>query len=161
MIILWLIFIRPLFKFQDYASRHIRRVTFSKLVDIDKNILTISSAAIILTISLIQNKLLFDLYLISSWISFLISITAGILLYIAYFTHDYTDEILINSYYKLLNKSAGEEEINQSEINKVDSIKRNNKTLVRSIFILLYIEMTYLIMALLFLTIFGYNNLTK
>ena len=161
MAFLWLIFIRPLFKFQDHTSRDIRRTAFAKLIDIDKNLLTISSAAIILTISFIQQKQVADLYLISSWVSFLVSIVAGVLLYVAFFTHDYIDEVFVNSIQQFLNKSTSNKSYDQTEADRVDDMQKNNRILAKTIFILIYVEMTYLILALIFLTMYGYNNLTK
>lgn len=158
MSILWILFIRPLFKFQRFASRNIRRATFSKLIDIDKNILTISSAAIILTVSLIQEELLSNIYLVASWASFLISISAGILLYIAYFVHDYTDEISIDKFHKFLNKQKNEK-AEEGELDVIHSIRNNQRILVKTIFILIYFEITFLIIALILLSLFGYKNL--
>jgi len=159
MAILWLLFIWPLFKYQRYASRNVRRATLSKLVDIDKNILTISSAAIILTITLIKGDIISNIYLVASWISFLISISSGVLLYVAYFTHDYTDQISIDKYKDILNKHKNDEKISKAELNTVKSIRIKQSVVLRAIFILIYFEITFLILALILLSIFGYVNI--
>lgn len=154
---LWFIFIRPLFKYQKFASRKIREITFSKLIDIDKNILAISSAAIIFTVSLLNKGLLSNSYLIGSWACFIVSIISGIMLYVANITHDYTDEISVHNTMSLLNKEKGK--ASNEEVHDVRTIISNQRTLLKIIFILIYIEMSSLILAFILLSIFGYKNL--
>ena len=68
LIIFWL-FIRPLLKYRNRLSYKTREEIYPDIIELDKTIITICSAAIILTIHLIGKPVIEKNYLIISWVT--------------------------------------------------------------------------------------------
>jgi len=69
LIIIFYLLILPLFKYLSSASKNLRDDVLPGLLDLDKTIITICSAAIILTINIIDKSVIGKNYLITSWFS--------------------------------------------------------------------------------------------
>lgn len=81
----WLIL--PLFKYSDKVSHKISEAVLLGLLELDKTIITICSAAIILTINLIDKSIIGKNYLIASWFSLIACIGIGVLLLLVCYTY--------------------------------------------------------------------------
>jgi hypothetical protein len=66
------------------------------ILEIDKTIITISSAAIVLTIQFIDKPLIEKQYLMISWIGFSVAIGIGAIILLAHYTHRFTDNVMIS-----------------------------------------------------------------
>jgi hypothetical protein len=152
--LLFLVFIRPLFRYQGKLSRNIREVTFSGIITIDNTIITICSAGIVLTVQFIDKSLINKQYLVISWISFCISIVFGIIILIGHFTHNLIDEVMIKEFEKLSEVARNKEMVEEAGI-----ILKRQRFLTKSLFVLIYFQTVALFISLLCLVLFGIENI--
>lgn len=156
-IIFWIIFIHPLFSYRDKLSFKIRETIFPYIIDIDKTIITLSSAAIVLTVTFITKPLANKQYLIISWISFILCILFGIIILIAHYTQRLIDNVMIIEVHNIIGdgKSEKEKNPNGDKFDEVLNMIKKQSFLTNLLFCLIYLQAVCLFCALLSLILFG------
>ncbi len=153
----WGIFIHPLFTYENKLSHEIREAVFPSIIDIDKTIITIASAAIVLTVQLLKEpSLVSKEYLISSWITFSLSILVGIITLIAHYTHRFTDKIMLSEVNKAIDKKTP-----LPEVRELKELMRKQQSLRRILFVSIYLQTVFLFISMVSLVAFGVQNLLK
>jgi hypothetical protein len=156
-IIYWIIFIHPPFLYRKKLSFKIRETIFPYIIDIDKTIITISSAAIVLTVTFITKPLANKQYLIISWISFILCILFGIIILITHYSQRLIDNVMISEAEKLNIGDKSEKDKNQN-VDKFDELLnmiKKQSFLTSLLFCLIYLQTVCLFCALLSLILFG------
>ena len=157
----WLI--RPLFKYLARASKNIREDVLPGLLELDKTIITICSAAIILTINLIDKSVIGKNYLITSWFALITCIGIGILILLTSFVERVAGGLFIKDFSDFSKESK---ESKYMADNKIDAKGKEametlkycillNKILV----VLIFLLVSSLFISFLFMIIFGLKNL--
>lgn len=154
----WLI--RPLFKYLARASNKIREDILPGLLELDKTIITICSAAIILTINLIDKSVIGKKYLITSWFAFITCIGIGILILLISFVERVVGGLSTKDFLDLRKESKYMTD-NRIEKRKKEVWETSNySTLLNKILvILIYLLVLFLFLSFLFMIIFGLKNL--
>jgi len=156
LVIFWYLFIRPIFLISDKSSHEIREDVFPGIIEISKTVITISSAAIVLTVSFISRPVTNNHYLLFSWGSFILAISFGVITLIAYFTHRLTDKVMIDGFSKMQKADSSAQE---NQAREWLSLLRNNQFLTKTLILLIYLQASTLFIALFFLVIFGFTTI--
>lgn len=154
----WLIL--PLFKYLSNASLNTREDVLPGLLELDKTIITICSAAIILTMNLIDKAMIGKNYLVASWFALITCIGIGILVLLTSYVERVTGKVAkgqILALRKELKGMNGNKKISEGE----ESIKiLNYHTLLnRTLVILIYLLVLSLFISFLSMIMFGLKNL--
>jgi len=150
----------PLFKYTTLMTENINDSVFKGLIEFDKTVITICSAAIIFTLQLIDKSIEYKQYLVISWIGFILSIIFGVIILLVCYAGRVTYKVSSKHLSLAIDKAF---DINKSERDKTkeEGIKITkhiallNKTLVILILLLLFL----FCISFLFMIIFGLNNL--
>ena len=154
----WLIL--PLFKYLSSASLNTRENVLPGLLELDKTIITICSAAIILTITLIDKSVIGKNYLIASWVALITCIGVGILILLTSYVERVSGKVFARIFSDFTKKSR-----NITKNEKIVEGEEVNKTFNHWIFlnnvlvVLIYLLVSSLFISFLFMIIFGLNNL--
>lgn len=157
-ITIWLVFIKPLFRYSNKLSHDIREAVYPGILEIDKTIITISSAAIVLTVQFIDKPLLEKQYLIFSWIGFSISIGLGAIILLAHYTHRLTDKVMISEFKRLIEEQEKRQGESQGKEDECSQILKHQHFLSIILFFLIYFQAIFLLVSLISLLLFGVKN---
>ena len=154
----WLIL--PLFKYLRKTSKNIREAVLPGLLELDKTIITICSAAIILTITFIDKSVIGKNYLMASWFALIACIGIGILILLTSYVERVVSGVFINeisdSSKEKKNMAKNKKDANGGELRKLFKYYTLlNKVLV----VLIYLLVSSLFISFLFMIIFGLKNL--
>jgi magnesium-transporting ATPase (P-type) len=127
----WLIL--PLLKYSGKVSHKISETVLPELLELDKTIITICSAAIILTINLIDKSIIGINYLIASWISLIACIGIGVLLLLVCYTYRVTGKVSLSEV-----KAFGKESKNMTKNTVIPKSKEVLKILHHHSFLFIY-----------------------
>ena len=154
----WLIM--PLFKYLSNASLNTRENVLPGLLELDKTIITICSAAIILTMNLIDKSVIGKNYLITSWFSLITCIGIGILILLVSYVERVTGRVA-KSQIEVFRKELKNMNENKKKLEGEESIKTlNYHTLLnRTLVLLIYLLVLSLFISFLFMIMFGLKNL--
>jgi len=154
----WLIL--PLFKYLSSASLNTRENVLPGLLELDKTIITICSAAIILTMNLIDKSVIGKNYLITSWFALITCIGIGILILLISYVERVTGRVA-KSQIAVFRKELKNMNENKKKLEGEESIKTlNYHTLLnRTLVILIYLLVSSLFISFLFMIMFGLKNL--
>ncbi|MBU4349250.1 hypothetical protein KJ830_04405 [bacterium] len=154
----WLIL--PLFKYLSSASKDIRDDVLPGLLDLDKTIITICSAAIILTINIIDKSVIGENYLITSWFSLITCIGIGILILLTSYVERVAGGVFVKTFSDLSKESKNM--VNNkydTEEKKVKKTLNHWRLLNKILVVLIYLLVSSLFISFLFMIIFGLKNL--
>jgi hypothetical protein len=161
LIVIFCVLIQPLFKYLSRTSYDIRQSVLPGLLELDKTIITICSAAIILTINLIDKSAVIGKnYLITSWITLISCIGIGILILLTSYVERVAGNIFVKDFSDLSKESKNMDD-NKYNIEE----KRTKKTLKhwrllnKLLVVLIYLQVSSLFISFLLMIIFGYKNL--
>ena len=154
----WLIL--PLFKYLNKVSQDMHEAVLPGLLELDKTIITICSAAIILTINLIDKSIVAKNYLIASWFALIVCIGIGILILLTSYVERVSGKVFarIFSDYSKESKNMPKniKDIEGEEVNKTFyHWVLLNKILV----VLISLLVLFLFISFLFMIMFGLKNL--
>lgn len=154
----WLIL--PLFKYSNKVSQDMHEAVLPGLLELDKTIITICSAAIILTINLIDKSVVAKNYLITSWFALITCIGIGILILLTSYVERVSGKVfarILSDYSKeKKNMSKNKKDTEGEEVKKTfNHWVLLNKVLV----VLIYLLVSSLFISFLFMIIFGLRNL--
>ncbi|MGA3287023.1 MAG: hypothetical protein ABSD46_06335 [Bacteroidota bacterium] len=175
LILFWKWSISPLFIYEGKLSHNIKERVFPHIVEIDKTAITLSSAAIVITVSLLKESTLIGKeYLLASWISFSISILFGVFILVIYYTQRLMSNIVNSELEDSMKGIEGPFDPNrfaeamitkhQGDRKRFDEamiIMNQERALVRILFVFIYLQTTFLFAALVALVVFGINNIMK
>ena len=154
----WLI--RPLFKYLSRTSHNMREAVLPGLLELNKTIITICSAAIILTITLIDKSVIGKNYLMASWFALITCIGVGILILLT----SYVERVVVRVFIKEFSDYSKEKK--NTAKNKKDSkgeeVSKAFKyygLLNKALVVLIYLLVSSLFISFLFMIIFGVKNL--
>jgi len=152
--IFWL-FIWPLLKYRNMLSYNTKEEVFPDINELAKTIITICSAAIILTIHLIGKSVIEKNYLIISWVGLIICITFGILLLLANYAHRVAGRVFLSGGSDTPHsKNKKDEEI--GEFKKIFDHWGFSHLII---IILIFLLVSSLFISFLFMIMFGLKNL--
>lgn len=134
-------------------THNIRESVYPGIIEIDKTIITISSAAIVLTIQLIDKPLIEKQYLMWSWVGFSATIGMGAIILLANFTYRLIDKVKIKEIGRL--EQGDHKACDEDDCFKL--IKRH-RYLETVLLLLVYIQVITLLLSLISLLLFGYEN---
>jgi len=154
----WLIL--PLFKYLNRVSQDMHEAVLPGLLELDKTIITICSAAIILTINLIDKSIVAKNYLIASWFALIVCIGIGILILLTSYVERVSGKVFARIFSDFSKKSRNitknEKSVEGEEVNKTF----NHWILLNKVLIgLIYLLVSSLFISFLFMIIFGLKNL--
>ncbi len=154
----WLIL--PLFKYSNKVSQDVHEAVLPGLLEFNKTIITICSAAIILTINLIDKSVVAKNYLIASWFALIICIGIGILILLTSYVERVSGKVFARIF-----SDYSKEEKNMSKNKKDTEGEEVKKTfnhwvlLNKALVVLIYLLVSSLFISFLFMIIFGVKNL--
>ena len=154
----WLIL--PLFKYLNKVSQDMHEAVLPGLLELDKTIITICSAAIILTINLIDKTVVAKNYLITSWFALIACIGIGILILLTSYVERVSGKVFARIFSDFSkesrNMAKNKYDTEGGEVNKTfNHWILLNKVLV----VLIYLLVSSLFISFLFMIIFGLKNL--
>jgi len=152
--------LKPLINFRKKLSHETRETVFPEIIEIDKTVITISSAAIVLTAHFIDKNLDFENYLVFSWIGFLITIACGVIVLISHYSHRVVDNILINFVSKNINAEGKLNFKRKDDKSATGELHKHQKRLSTNLIVWIFLQAFFLLMSLSFLVLFGIRNLT-
>ncbi len=160
LIIIFYLLIRPLFKYLSSASKNVRENVLPGLLELDKTIITICSAAIILTITLIDKSVIGKNYLIASWFALITCIGIGILILLTSYVERAAGEVFVKIFTDFKNEekymAKNKKDTEGKEVRKTfNHWILLNKVLV----VLISLLVLSLFISFLFMIIFGLQNL--
>ena len=154
----WLI--RPLFKYSGKVSHKISEAVLPGLLELDKTIITICSAAIILTVNLIDKSIIGKNYLIASWFSLIACIGIGVLLLLMLYTYRVIGKVSLKEV-KTFDKES--ENMTKNTLipkrEEVLEIIHQHSFLSNFLIVFVYLLVSSLFISFLFMIIFGLKNL--
>ena len=154
----WLIL--PLFKYLSSASKNLRDDVLPGLLELDKTIITICSAAIILTINIIDKSVIGKNYLITSWFSLITCIGIGILILLTSYVERVAGGVFVKIFSDLSKESKNMANNKfDTEEEKVKKTLNHWRLLNKILVVLIYLLVSSLFISFLFMIIFGLKNL--
>jgi len=154
LIIFWL-FIWPLLKYRDKLSYNTKEEVYPGIIELDKTIITICSAAIILTIHLIGKSVIEKNYLIISWVGLIICMGFGILLLLANYTHRVAGRVFLSGGFDTSN-SKNKKDVEKGEFRQIFDYWIFSHLVI---IILIYLQVSFFFMSFLFMIAFGLKNI--
>jgi len=159
-IIFWFVFTKPIL---NNISNKIEDKVFPDLIHNTKVIITLSTAAIIFTVKeYINIPYISKMFLIISWIAFLICIIFSIFLLFILFLYKANNGALWGQLDRLSNElDKMEKDIPTKDNISEDAHKllKKTQTLCKTLFLLHYLQNIFLFIALALLILFGINNI--
>jgi hypothetical protein len=160
LIAIFYLLILPLFKYLNKVSQDMHEAVLPGLLELDKTIITICSAAIILTINLIDKSVVAKNYLITSWFALIACIGIGILILLTSYVERVSGKVFARIFSDFSKESRNitnnKKSVEGEEVRKTfNHWILLNKVLV----ILIYLLVSSLLISFLFMIIFGLKNL--
>ncbi len=155
LLIIFFLFIWPLLKYRDKLSYNTKEEVYPGIIELDKTIITICSAAIILTINLIGKPVIEKNYLIISWVSLIICIGFGILILLANYAHRVAGRVFLSGGFDTSN-SKDKKDVEKGEFRKIFNYW---EVVHLVIIILIYLQVSSFFISFVFMIAFGVKNI--